>query len=205
MNPQLIPGLVLLTTLVGCATSSPADRARSLPDGVLTPVAQESAPSAPPRARAADARDRAPWELFVAGAGGSNSDLDAGGAQAVAAIGYHFNDIVELSVRQNGSYADAGETSPEIWNGASRAAIDLHIPIGRFVPYAGANFGYAYGDTIRDSMMAGPEAGVKIYLQDDAFLLVGAEYEFFFDKGDSLQTAFDDGQFLYTIGMGMRL
>jgi hypothetical protein len=34
---------------------------------------------------------------------------------------------------------------------------------------------------------------------------IGAEYEFFFDKGDSLEDAFDDGQFLYLLGMGLRL
>ena len=150
------------------------------------------------------ARGAMPLEVVVAGVGGSNDRFNAGGAEAAVSIGYYLNDVVEISVRQNGSYSDQGKNAPEIWNGASRAALDLHLPLGIFVPYVGVNFGYVYGDTVRDSMMAGPEAGAKIYLHRDAFLLLGVEYQFFFDQGDSLRTAFDDGQILYTLGMGMR-
>lgn len=145
-----------------------------------------------------------PLEVVVAGVGGSNERFNAGGAEAAVSVGYYLTDVVEVSLRQNGSYSDQGRNSPEIWNGATRAALDLHLPLGMVVPYVGASFGYVYGDTVRDSMMAGPEIGAKIYLQPDAFLLLGAEYQFFFDKGDSLQTAFDEGQLLYTLGMGMR-
>lgn len=145
-----------------------------------------------------------PWEVLVAGTGNNNEEFEAGGASGIASVGYYFSDVVEFSVRQNAAYAHAGTGSPEIWNFASRAAIDLHIPLGPVVPYVGGNIGYAYGDSIEDSLMAGPEGGVKLYLQDDAFLTLGAEYEFFFDRGDSLETAFDRGQFLWTLGMGMR-
>jgi hypothetical protein len=207
MNLQVPAGLVLFTTLVGCATPTPTSTRSVSPSfgGTASAVAQDPVPRSTPPPRARDERSaKTPWDVLVAGTGTSNDDFDAGGAQAVVSVGYYFSDMVELSVRQNGSYGDAGEGSPEVWNGASRAALDFHVPLGKVVPYFGANFGYVYGDTVNDSLMAGPEAGVKIYLQDDAYLMVGAEYEFFFDSGDSLETAFDDGQFLYLLGMGMR-
>ena len=31
-----------------------------------------------------------------------------------------------------------------------------------------------------------------------------AEYQFFFDKASSASGAFDDGQFVYTLGVGFR-
>lgn len=206
MNPHITPVFVSMLCFGACATAPATggpivarERAPSITSSDAQPSVVAQTPSSGAQSRVG------PWEFAVGGTGISNSDFDAGGAQAAGSLGYYFNDVVELSVRQNVAYGDAGPTSPEIWNFASRAALDLHIPLGKFVPYVGANLGYVYGDTIHDSMMGGPEAGAKIYLQDDAFLQIGAEYEFFFDKGDSLETAFDDGQFLYLLGMGMRL
>jgi hypothetical protein len=107
-------------------------------------------------------------------------------------------------VRQTSSYSDPTGPSSGIWNSSTRGALDLHFPLGSVYPYVGAMAGLTYGDTVRDSLMAGPEAGVKFFLKDDAFLLVGAEWQFFFDKGDSLDSAFDDGQFVYVLSLGLR-
>ena len=145
-----------------------------------------------------------PWEFTVAGTGASNEELDAGTAQGSVAVGYYFGEVFEVSARQNGTFLDPGPGISDAWTGATRLALDVHFPLGTLVPYAGVNFGYVYGDSIRDSFMGGPEAGVKLYLKNDAFLLVAAEYQFFFDEGDSLQTAFDEGQVLYGIGIGLR-
>lgn len=206
MNPHVTPVFVSMLCIGACA-AAPAT-GRPIADRERAPLATsfDAQPPAAVQTPSGDARSRVgPWEFAVGGAGSSNSDFDAGGAQAAGSLGYYFNDVVELSVRQNAAYGDAGPSSPEVWNFASRAALDLHIPLGKFVPYVGANLGYVYGDTVPDSMVGGPEIGAKIYLQSDAFLQIGAEYEFFFDKGDSLETAFDDGQFLYLLGMGLRL
>jgi hypothetical protein len=206
MNPHLTPVFVSMLCFTGCAIAPVAGRPLADRDRAPLSNSPDVQPHAAVQASGGEPRSRVgPWELAVGGAGSSNSDFDAGGAQAGASLGYYFNDVVELSVRQNAAYGDAGPSSPEIWNFASRVALDIHVPLGKFVPYFGANLGYVYGDTIADSMMGGPEVGAKLYLQDDAFLQIGAEYQFFFDKGDSLETAFDDGQFLYTLGMGLRL
>ncbi|MFN3243483.1 MAG: hypothetical protein ACE37K_18410 [Planctomycetota bacterium] len=178
------------------ASTAPASRTVRAPE---RPPVQE------PEAKSSGwPRDDAPWEITVGGAGASNDDFDAGGAQLGVTVGYYLNPVVQVSFRQNGWFSDAGPSMSEQWNGASRFAIDLHVPGGPVQPYIGANVGYVYGDSVKETMVAGPEAGVKFYLQDDAFLQAGAEYQFFFDEDDSLEAAFDDGQVLYALTMGLR-
>jgi len=145
-----------------------------------------------------------PWEMTLGGAGSSNDSLDAGAVQATGSAGYYFNECVELSVRQNSAYSDAGPSSSSSWSSTSRAALDFHIPLGNFVPYVGANLGYVYGDGVNDSLTAGPEAGVKVYVKSDVFVLAAVEYQYFFDSDDSLNNAFDDGQFVYGLSLGVR-
>jgi hypothetical protein len=206
MRPE--PIIVLIAGIVGgCASTTshqPALEPALAPASAPTAQQPTAEPRSEPRQDTSAKNKPGPWEFTVGGAGASNDDFDAGGAQASASVGYYFNEVIELVVRQNGTFSDAGEGSPDLWNGASRAALDVHIPLGPVVPFVGGQVGYVYGDGVRDSMLAGPEAGVKIYLKDDAFLLVSAEYQFFFDRGDSLNTAFDDGQLLYGLSIGLR-
>jgi hypothetical protein len=145
-----------------------------------------------------------PWEFTLGGSGNSNEDFDAGGAQATASVGYYFNEVVELSARQSSSYFDGTPSGDGSWASQSRVALDLHIPLQYVAPYGGVNWGYSYGDLVNDSMVAGPEAGVKFYLKDDVLLLAGVEWEFFFDKDDSLNAAFKDGQLIYVLSLGVR-
>lgn len=160
-TPRLAPSLVLLAAAFsGCATApSPGSHASPRPAFGAVPTVL-APPAAPDEVRSmADvetARGAMPLEVVVAGVGGSNDRFNAGGAEAAVSIGYYLNDVVKISVRQNGSYSDQGKNAPEIWNSTCRAALDLHLPLGIFVPYVGVNFGYVYGDTVRDSMMAGP-------------------------------------------------
>jgi hypothetical protein len=145
-----------------------------------------------------------PLEVVLSGAGVSTTELDAGAAQVGLSVGYFLDEMFSLSVRQNLLYGDAGVGTSEAWDGVTRVAADLHVPLGKFVPYLGANAGYVYGDSFTESFMAGPETGIKYFLKDDAFVQFGVEWQFFFDKGDSLTTAFDDGQLLYLLGFGLR-
>ncbi len=208
----LAPRLLLLLplagslSLLGCASVARPDPAPFTP-----PIAvARSNPPLPAAAVAASTSQtarregRQPWELTVGGAGTSNQDFNAGGAQLAGSVGYYLNEVVELSVRQNLSYGDAGIGTSGAWDGISRGAIDFHLPLGRFVPYAGANLGYAYGDTLKETFIAGPQAGVKLYLKDDVFVQAAAEYEFFFDKSDQINDAFRDGQLIYGLSMGVR-
>lgn len=208
------PRLLLLLSLAcsapffGCA-SAPCPAPTLMPSPAVTaPVNSESPrPAAPATTLLQESQresGRQPWEFTIGGAGSSNQDFDAGGGQLASSVGYYFSEVIELSVRQNISYADGGRGTPAAWNGVTRGALDLHFPLDRFVPYVGVNLGYVYGDTVDETAVAGPEAGIKVYLKDDVFLLAGAEYEFFFDKSDRINDAFRDGLLVYGVGLGIR-
>lgn len=200
--------------------SGASERAMPLPapaDGALS-----ATPDAPPTAtipiapadHASDARfvrrqstaQRAdnPWEVIVAGVGANDDEFNAGGLNLAASVGYYFTEWFEVSLRQGVSMIDAGRGLSDRWDASSLGAIDFHIPLGTVVPYVGANFGYVYGDTTDETLAAGPEAGIRIYVKPETFLLISAEYEFFFDSQDRIDDAFEDGTFLYGLGFGVR-
>ncbi len=154
-----------------------------------------------PFAMAVDAAG--PWEFTLSGAGNNNKDFNAGAFGANLSLGYFFNDVVELSGRQTITYGDSGPTTS--WSGSTRVAVDFHFPVSPHLrPFIGANLGFVYGDGVHDTMEAAPEAGLKYFVNNTTFLFGMAEYQFFFDNSDSLDSGFDNGQFVYTIGMGLR-
>ena len=69
---------------------------------------------------------------------------------------------------------------------------------------AGLLIGRTYGDSIQELWTGGPEAGIKWYVKDEAFLLAGVEYQVYFDSDDRVGDAFEDGTFYYQLGFGLR-
>ena len=149
-----------------------------------------------------------PWEVTASGGGTNDEDFDIGNGSLNASVGYYFNEVVEIVARQSVFFSDDEGVLAEdddVWAFHSRIALDLHLPLGRVVPYVGASLGYLYGDIPADeTASAGPEAGVKIYLKRDAFLQVGADWQFFFDEQETLSGAFEEGQIFYNVGIGLR-
>ena len=67
-----------------------------------------------------------------------------------------------------------------------------------------ADIGYRYGD-VHNTFVAGPEGGVKYFVNSTTFVQFNVNYQFFFDNNtDSAGDAFSDGQFLYSLGIGFR-
>ena len=169
-------------------------------------------------ARAQDGFDQGDWELTLGAGGANDNNFDGVTFNLNGSLGYFFNDNLELSVRQSVSYSDVGsfadpddeddfdDEDPEgsAINASTRVALDYHFDLGRWQPFVGVNFGGTYGDTVADTFVAGPEAGVKFFLNDTTFIFGLAEYQFFFDEADEADAAFDDGQFIYTVGLGVR-
>jgi hypothetical protein len=139
------------------------------------------------------------WEFTIGGTGNNDKNFDAGGFALTGSLGLFLTDAFEASVRENASFA-----SPSVFNGSTRVALDFNLfPGTSFRPVLGANVGYVYGDSVHDTWSAAPEAGFKLYLQKRAFLEALMEYQFFFNKDDSISSAFDDGQFVYTLVLGL--
>jgi len=151
-----------------------------------------------------------PYELTLGGTASHGPDLNGFNASVSASIGYYFTDTLEVRLVQSLTSSDIGLTGSgegSSLNAATRLALDLHFPMGdqsQIVPYIGANVGYVYGNAVQDTAEAGPEAGLKIYVNPKTFIFVSVEYEFFFDTGSDASSAFSDGQFVYGLGIGFR-
>jgi len=95
---------------------------------------------------------------------------------------------------------------PKALDGSTRVGADFHLPLGdqnQFVPFAGANFGYVYGDNVNDTWEAAPEGGIKVFVNNSTFVFAQVEYQFFFKSG-STSDSFKNGQFVWTLGLGFR-
>ncbi|MGB7157483.1 MAG: hypothetical protein WBD40_05420 [Tepidisphaeraceae bacterium] len=154
----------------------------------------------------AGAAEPGPFEFTLAGAGSSDKDFDATQFSGDLGLGFHLGPIV-LGARQTVTYTDSPSAAvDDFWSGSTRAFADLEIALGPVAPFIGANIGYIYGDLVKDQFIAGPEAGVKIYVGDDrdTFIFFRIEYQFFFEDSDQAEDAFEDGQFVYALGVGFR-
>lgn len=145
--------------------------------------------------------DAGTWELTLTGSGASSRDLDAGSFGVQASIGYFIIDQLEVQGRQTVGYSDSDTTGTNV-TASSAVALDYHFDLDRFQPFIGAAVGYAYGKDTNDTGFVGPEAGVKYFVKEDTFIYGLVQYQFFFDSGDDLTDNFDDGSFLYALGIG---
>ena len=139
--------------------------------------------------------------LTLAGSGASNKDFEANVFNLSFDYGKYMSPESVFGVRQSVGIADTGDDNS--WNGATRIFYDYHFGTTQWRPFVGANIGGVYGDGVEETGFAGPEAGVKYFIKDDTFLQLQAEYQFFFDSSDEATDNFDDGSFVYSLGMGI--
>lgn len=145
--------------------------------------------------------DAGTWELTLTGSGASDQDVASGNFAANVGVGYFLLDGLELAGRQSVGYSDP-QVGATAWNFSTAVALDYHFDLDRFQPFIGAAIGYAYGSGTTDTGFAGPEAGLKYFVKDDTFLYGQVQYQFFWNNGDDLGNAFEDGSFVYAIGIG---
>jgi len=143
------------------------------------------------------------WELTLSGQGAHGPDLDGFSAAVQGNLGYFLTDQFEIGIRQSIGYTDIGVAGSNL-NGSTVVAVDYNFDLGRFVPYIGGNIGYVYGDAVADTWEAGPEGGLKYFVNNTTFVFVSIQYEFFFNSDSNASDAFSDGQFLYGLGIGFR-
>jgi len=206
MNNPTIAIVLACAVTAGCASNSVAHTVWPQDPAMLTGYEEGGAPAAQSSTQGRANTNSMPWEFTVAGGGTNDEDFNVGNGQLNVGVGYYFNESLELVARQSATYSDDEGQGDDVWDFQSRVALDFNFPIGTIVPYVGGNVGYLYGNTnaTNDTLAAGPEAGIKIYLQSAAFLQIGAEYEFFFETHESLSDAFETGQMFYNVGLGLR-
>ena len=141
-------------------------------------------------------------EFSLSGSGSSDNDFDATTLSAEGAWGYFFTPMIEGVIRQGIGFSDTPDDSD--WNASTRLGVDFNFPFDRYVPYVGANIGYLYGDSVEEQFIAGPNVGLKSFVNQTTFILAAVEYEFLFDDKDEADEAFEDGRFVYTLGIGFK-
>ncbi|NND68061.1 MAG: outer membrane beta-barrel protein [Halioglobus sp.] len=143
-------------------------------------------------------------EFSLAGTGAGDKDFDNSSVGLSADYGWYHDDRTVYGIRQSASYADVQgrNSSGDTWNGSTRGYVDYHFGTGNARPFVGASLGAVYGDSVQDSGFAGAEFGLKYYVLDKTYIMGRAEYQFFFNGGSEAEDNWDDGAFVYTVGVG---
>jgi hypothetical protein len=142
-------------------------------------------------------------EFLLTGSGSSDKKFDNNVFSFSGNLGYFFTDGLEAAFRQNVDYSNLVHTGNS-WAFTSRLAADYNFNFGSLVPYIGASIGYSYGDNVKDTWVAGPEGGLKVFVNDTTFVVGSIAYDFFFTKANEADSAFNDGRWVYALGVGFR-
>ncbi|MFE8071351.1 hypothetical protein QQM79_09835 [Marinobacteraceae bacterium S3BR75-40.1] len=136
----------------------------------------------------------------ISGAGSSDKDFDSGSLGLSFDLGKFMSQEVAFGIRQSVNFADSGDDSS--WNGATRGFADYHFDLDALRPFVGASLGGIYGDDVDETFFAGPELGAKYYVKPETYITLQGEYQFFFDSASDADDNFDDGAFVYSVGIG---
>lgn len=140
-------------------------------------------------------------EVIIGGSGGSNKDFDDSFGGVNVSLSQFLNDMLSVGIRQSVNYVNP-QNRGSAWNGSTRVAVDQHFMTGPVRPFLGLNAGRVYGDSVHDSWTAGIEGGAKFYVKPKTFIFALVEYSWFFEHADNADDRFDDGQFIYSAGIG---
>jgi len=139
-------------------------------------------------------------ELSISGSGSSDDSFDSTNFSASGDFGWYVTDVWSAGLRQSLTFRGLGDENE--WDGASRVYTNWHFPIDPFRPFIGASLGAIYGDGVDDTGFAGLETGAKVYVRPQTFIQARIEYQWFFSSMDDLDNNFDDGAFVYNLGVG---
>jgi hypothetical protein len=137
------------------------------------------------------------------GSGTSDDELKNTNFSIEGALSYFYTDNIEGAIRQGLGFADV-PGGDDTWVASTRVALDYNFDMGRVWPLVGVNFGYVYGDAVNDTWVAGPEVGVRVFVNSTTFIMGMIEYQIFFDESNDIGDAFDDGRFVFNVGIGFR-
>jgi hypothetical protein len=135
------------------------------------------------------------WALELSGHGANDKDFRTGSASVDFDLSTFITKELALGVRQSITWADGGSA----WNGSTRVVADWYFDMDRWQPYVGVSAGYSYGSGGDDDhWLAGPEVGVKYFVNSTTFVDLRAAYDF------DLQEGLDEGGFNYGLGLGFK-
>lgn len=137
----------------------------------------------------------------LSGTGSSDTSFDHNNFAGSFSLGHFFTDNWEGLLRQDVGISNVDSST--MINAATSLGLDYNWNLGDWVPFAGANIGYIYGSGVDDTFFAGPEAGVKYFINTTTFVQALVQYQWFFDRMRDFDN-FDEDRFVYGLGMGVR-
>jgi hypothetical protein len=140
-------------------------------------------------------------EFQLSGNGTSDKDFTHTIFGASGSYGWFLTDSQEIGIHQSIHLAELENTQTR-WHAATRAFYDWHFDLDTVQPFVGASLGYAYGRAVDESLITGPEVGMKFYVKPKVFIVLQTEYQFFFAGSGQANDAFDDGSLVYSLGIG---
>ena len=141
----------------------------------------------------------------LTGVGSSDENLDDTSFGVELSLGHFFSNNLAGELRQGFNFIDQpDQPGSDDWSASTRGALDLYLGTETICPLIGANFGYVYGNAVKDTFIVGPEVGLKWFVNDTTYISALMEYQFFFDKSDNVGEVFTDGRFVYSLGLGFK-
>ena len=141
-------------------------------------------------------------EFTLSGSGSNEEEFDGGAFSLAGSLGYFLTDGFETGARHNMTFFDSDQ-SDATFAATTRVFAEYHLDFDRVQPFVGANIGIRYGnDGLDETGTFAPELGLKVFALENTFLLGMAEYQIFFEDEDNAADNAEDGQFVYTVGIG---
>ena len=141
-------------------------------------------------------------EVQVSGGFFHSQGSDSGSLTTDLSYGYYLTPGWQLGFRQGLNYNFIDDRR-DFWVATTTPFLNYNFRLTDIiVPYLGGFLGLVWND--RDATgTIGPQAGVKFFVHDTAFLNLGYRYEFFFDRIRAIDDNASDGNHVFNIGIGL--
>jgi len=141
-------------------------------------------------------------ELQASGGFFHSQGSDSGNLNADLSYGYYFTPGWQVGIRQGLNY-NFIDDHRDFWVASTVPFLNYNFRVTDIiVPYLGGFMGLVWND--RDATgTIGPQAGIKFFVHDRAFLNLGYRYEFFFDRLRAIDNNASHGNHVFNIGIGL--
>ena len=139
----------------------------------------------------------------------ATKELEIGIRQAISHISSRGSDhVFATTTNEQGNLSSVSQARGEGWSGTTSGVVDYHFDLGRFQPFVGVFAGYQYTnlDTRQfnpdgtsskvheSSWIAGPEVGLKYFVNGTTFVYARTGYDYWFQ---------DNNQSFFSIDLGV--
>jgi hypothetical protein len=131
--------------------------------------------------------------------GTGDKTLDSTGLASPSGYGRFLN--LEKVIRQDASFTNDPDRKDR--NDITRVIENYYFGDGAWTPLVGLSMGYLQKNNANDQFFAAPEIGVKYFMNPSTFFYGLLMYQFLFEDTYDVESAYDNGRFVYGVGLGL--